>query len=39
MSKMIKCKSCSQEIASSAKSCPGCGAKNKKPIYKKIKGD
>lgn len=35
MSKMIKCKTCSNEIASSAKSCPSCGAKNKKPIYKK----
>lgn len=35
MAKMIKCKSCSKEIASSAKSCPGCGAKNKKPIYKR----
>lgn len=33
MSKMIKCKSCDTEIASSAKSCPKCGAKNKKPIY------
>lgn len=35
MSKMIKCQSCSKEIASNAKSCPGCGAKNKKPIYKR----
>lgn len=35
MSKMIQCKSCSKEIASSAKTCPGCGAKNKKPIYKR----
>ena len=35
MSKMVKCKTCGNEIASSAKSCPGCGAKNKKPIYKK----
>ena len=33
MSKMINCKSCGAEIASSAKSCPKCGAKNKKPIY------
>lgn len=33
MAKMIKCKSCSKEIASNAKSCPGCGAKNKKPFY------
>lgn len=35
MSKMIKCKTCSSEIASSAKNCPSCGAKNKRPIYKK----
>lgn len=35
MSKMIKCKTCGNEIASSAKICPSCGAKNKKPIYKK----
>ncbi|MGG7143724.1 FxLYD domain-containing protein [Clostridium nigeriense] len=33
---MIQCKSCSKEIASSAKVCPGCGAKNKKPIYKRV---
>lgn len=35
MSKLMKCKSCSNEIASNAKFCPGCGAKNKKPIYKR----
>ncbi|HID1218342.1 hypothetical protein KW94_19875 [Clostridioides difficile] len=35
MSKMIQCKSCSKEIASNAKSCPNCGAKNKKPFYKR----
>lgn len=35
MAKMIQCKTCSKEIASNAKSCPGCGAKNKKPIYKR----
>ncbi|WP_300380120.1 Ltp family lipoprotein [Clostridium sp.] len=35
MAKMIKCKCCSKEIASNAKSCPGCGTKNKKPIYKR----
>ncbi len=35
MAKMIQCKSCSKEISSNAKSCPGCGAKNKKPIYKR----
>ncbi len=33
--KMINCKTCGQEISASAKVCPGCGAKNKKPIYKK----
>lgn len=33
--KMIKCKSCGNDIASSAKACPNCGAKNKKPIFKK----
>ena len=35
MSKMKKCKVCSKEIASNAKTCPGCGAKNKKAIYKR----
>jgi len=35
MSKLIKCKTCGAEIAKSARNCPGCGAKNKKPIYKK----
>ena len=35
MSKMIQCKSCNNEIAASAKTCPHCGAKNKKPIYKR----
>lgn len=35
MAKMIQCKTCSKEIASNAKSCPGCGAKNKKPVYKR----
>ena len=33
MAKMINCKSCGVEIAASAKSCPKCGAKNKKPIW------
>ena len=33
--KMINCKSYGAEIAASAKTCPKCGAKNKKPIYKK----
>jgi len=35
MSKLVKCKVCGSEIASSAKACPSCGAKNKKPFYKK----
>ena len=35
MAKIIKCKTCNAEIASSAKRCPSCGAKNKKPIYKR----
>lgn len=33
--KLIHCKSCDAEIAASAKTCPHCGAKNKKPLYKK----
>ena len=33
---MQKCKSCGKEVADTAKSCPGCGAKVKKPIYKRI---
>ena len=35
MKKLVKCKVCGAEIASNAKVCPQCGAKNKKPIYKK----
>lgn len=35
MAKIIKCKTCGADIASNAKSCPGCGAKNKKPFYTK----
>lgn len=35
MAKMIKCATCGADIASNAKSCPNCGAKNKKPVYKK----
>lgn len=35
MNKLIKCKSCGTEIAKSAKTCPQCGAKNKKPIFKR----
>lgn len=32
---MVKCKVCGNDIAENAKVCPQCGAKNKKPIYKK----
>ncbi len=35
MAKITQCKTCSKEIASNAKSCPECGEKNKKPIYKR----
>ena len=35
LKKMTKCKSCGSMIAKSAKVCPSCGAKNKKPFYKK----
>ena len=34
--KITKCTSCGKEIAKSAKTCPSCGAKQKKPIYKKV---
>ena len=33
--KMINCKTCNTEIAVSAKTCPSCGAKNKKPFFKR----
>lgn len=33
---MKKCNSCGADIAKSAKVCPNCGAKNKKPIYKRV---
>jgi len=33
--KMGVCKHCGAEIAVSAKTCPQCGGKNKKPIYKR----
>lgn len=33
--KMIVCKVCGSDMAKSAKACPHCGAKNKKPFYKK----
>ena len=34
MKKMKQCKKCSKEFPINDKSCPGCGAKNKKPMYK-----
>ena len=34
--KLTHCKTCGAEIASSAKRCPSCGAKNKPPVYKRI---
>jgi RNA polymerase subunit RPABC4/transcription elongation factor Spt4 len=34
--KTKNCKTCNAEIASNAKVCPSCGAKIKKPIYKRI---
>ena len=34
--KMVKCKVCGADFAKSAKSCPNCGAKNKKPFYMRI---
>ena len=33
--KMKSCRTCGAEIASDAKTCPKCGAKNKPPFYKK----
>lgn len=36
MGKLMNCKMCGDEIAKSAKTCPHCGCKNKKPFYKKI---
>ena len=32
---MINCPTCGQPMAANAKVCPSCGAKNKKPFYKK----
>ncbi len=34
--KMTICKHCGAEIAASAKTCPKCGGKNTKPIYKRV---
>ena len=33
--KLISCTSCGHQIAKSAKTCPSCGAKVKRPIFKK----
>lgn len=33
--KMTTCAACGKEIAANAKACPACGAKHKKPIYKR----
>lgn len=33
--KLTICKACGQELAKTAKTCPHCGAKNKKPIFTK----
>lgn len=33
--KMTDCRACGKEIAKNAKACPHCGAKNKKPLFKK----
>lgn len=35
MGKLVSCKECGHEIAESAKVCPNCGAKVKKPVYKR----
>lgn len=36
MSKIVNCKTCGAQIASTAKTCPSCGAKNKRPIYRRV---
>lgn len=33
--KMVICRTCNNPISAKAKVCPSCGAKNKKPIYKR----
>ena len=33
--KMVICRNCNAPIAKNASICPSCGAKNKKPFYKK----
>lgn len=35
MGKLVPCKECGHEISESAKVCPNCGAKVKKPVYKR----
>ena len=35
MAKLITCKHCGVQIAAGAKTCPQCGGKNSKPIFKK----
>jgi RNA polymerase subunit RPABC4/transcription elongation factor Spt4 len=34
--KIVKCKACGKEIAKSAKVCPSCGKKNKKPFWQTL---
>lgn len=36
MAKITKCKTCGADMADNAKVCPSCGAKNKKPFYKRV---
>lgn len=33
--KLIECRHCGKQIAASAKTCPECGGKNKKPLYRR----
>lgn len=35
MEKLTQCKVCGAKMATNAKACPACGAKNKKPFFKK----
>lgn len=35
MKKIINCKTCGEEIAAKAKVCPKCGAKNRRPFFKR----
>jgi RNA polymerase subunit RPABC4/transcription elongation factor Spt4 len=34
--KMVNCKACGKEIAKSTRVCPGCGKRNKKPLWQTI---